>query len=178
MVFKTSDMQYSTLEDVWGSFPKKSHSMTAKIQHPEEKRDPVKEARIFPTPQHRSAHAVSTHKKRIDDLSGSLPIVNDESEDNWKPEVVPSRREHFTLSKKEPAQHYRPSNWGTDFPYAPQEFQNSAYDLKLEKIMRMIQESQPGKETPATQDMLLYIFTGIFFLFTFDTFVSLGKRMK
>ena len=44
--------------------------------------------------------------------------------------------------------------------------------------MRMIQESQPGKETPAAQDMLLYIFTGIFFLFTFDTFVHLGKRMK
>jgi hypothetical protein len=170
-------MQYSNLEDVWGAFPKKSHSMTAKSQSREEKRDPVKEARIFPTPQHRTAHAVQTHKKRIDDLSGSLPIVEDESEDNWKPEVVP-HKEHFTLSKKEPAQLYKPTNWGTEFPYSPQEFQASAHDLKLEKIMRMIQESHSGKETPATQDMLLYIFTGIFFLFTFDTFVHLGKRMK
>lgn len=169
-------MQYSSLEDVWGSFPKKSHSLTAK-QHPEEKRDPVKEARIFPTPQHRSAHAVQVHKKRIDDLSGSLPIVQDD-EDNWKPDTVPSTKEHFTLNKKTSSQPFRPSNWGTDFPYAPQEFQSSAQDVKLERIMKMIQESQTGRETPATQDMLLYIFTGIFFLFTFDTFVHLGKRMK
>ena len=30
----------------------------------------------------------------------------------------------------------------------------------------------------ATQDMLLYVFTGVFFLFTLDTFVLLGKSMR
>ena len=33
-------------------------------------------------------------------------------------------------------------------------------------------------ERPATQDLILYIATGIFFLFTFDTFVMLGKSMR
>jgi hypothetical protein len=55
-------MQFSSLEDVWGtSFPKKSHSMTHKVQHPEDKRDPEKEARVFPTPQHRSQHTIQKH---------------------------------------------------------------------------------------------------------------------
>jgi hypothetical protein len=38
-----------------------------------------------------------------------------------------------------------------------------------------------GQERPTdnpSHDMLLYIFTGLVFLFTLDTFVSLGKRMR
>jgi hypothetical protein len=163
-------MQFSSLEDVWGTFPKKSHSMTSKIQHPEEKRDPVKEARIFPTPQHRSSHAIQTHKKRIDDLSSSLPIIHEENEDNWKPEII-SHKEGFTTKKQ-------PLDFGTEFPYSPTNFQDDAHELKLNKIIKFLEENKLGKETPATQDMLLYIFTGIFFLFTFDTFVNLGRRMK
>jgi hypothetical protein len=45
-------------------------------------------------------------------------------------------------------------------------------------FLKMINDNQIGTETPATQDMLLYIFTGVFFLFTFDTFVNLGRRLK
>jgi hypothetical protein len=44
--------------------------------------------------------------------------------------------------------------------------------------MRMIEQNKVGYETPSSQDMMLYIFTGVFFLFTLDTFVNLGKRMK
>ena len=97
-------MQFSSLEDVWGtSFPKKSHSMTHKVQHPEEKRDAEKEARVFPTPQHRSQHTIQKHKKTIDDLSKSLPIAQDDDESNFAPAVVSSSeskfKEHFTSTK-------------------------------------------------------------------------------
>ena len=176
-------MQFSSLEDVWGaSFPKKSHSMTHKVQHPEDKRDAEKEARVFPTPQHRSQHNIQKHKKTIDDLSKSLPISENDEESNFAPALVPSSnsklKEHFTSTKSGYSNPYYPMDTGTDFPYAPPSFQMEAHDLKLNHILKMINDNQIGSETPATQDMLLYIFTGVFFLFTFDTFVNLGRRLK
>lgn len=170
--------QYSSLEEVWGtSFPKKSHSMTHKTQHPEQKRDAEKEGRVFPTPQHRSANAIQVHKKTIDDLSAALPISQHDEESNFTPEKVVGR-EHFTSTKSAYSQPFYPSNDGSDFPYAPPAFQIDAHNVKLNRIMQMIEQNQLGHETPATQDMLLYIVTGIFFLFTFDTFVNLGRRIR
>ena len=168
--------QYSSLEEVWGtSFPKKAHSMTSKTQHPEQKRDAEKEGRVFPTPQHRSANAIQVHKKTIDDLSASLPIQHSE-ESNWQPERV-VKREHFTTTKTEQSLPFYPSNDGSDFPYAPPSFQIDAHTHKMNKLIEMMEKHSVGQETPATQDMLLYIVTGIFFLFTFDTFVNLGRRL-
>jgi hypothetical protein len=51
-------------------------------------------------------------------------------------------------------------------------------DSKLDRILRLIEQNRTGYAPAATQDMLLYIATGVFFLFTFDTFVSLGKAMR
>jgi len=51
-------------------------------------------------------------------------------------------------------------------------------DSKLDRILRLVEQNKTGYEPAATQDMLLYIATGVFFLFTFDTFVSLGKAMR
>jgi hypothetical protein len=170
--------QYSSLEEVWGgTFPKKSHSLTAKTQHPEQKRDAEKEGRVFPTPQHRSASAIQVHKKTIDDLSNSLPIVHHNDDSNWKPEKVVGR-EHFTSTKSAYSQPFYPSNDGSDFPYAPPSFQLDAHHQKMARILEMMEKHNLGQETPATQDMLLYIVTGIFFLFTFDTFVNLGRRIR
>jgi hypothetical protein len=49
---------------------------------------------------------------------------------------------------------------------------------KLSRILRLIEQNRTGYERPAVQDIALYVFTGVFFLFTFDTFVELGKSMK
>jgi hypothetical protein len=35
-------------------------------------------------------------------------------------------------------------------------------------MIEMFDMMSQGQETPGTQDMLLYIFTGIFFLYTFE----------
>ena len=51
-------------------------------------------------------------------------------------------------------------------------------DSKLDRILRLIEQNRTGYAPATTQDMLLYIATGVFFLFTFDTFVTLGKSMR
>lgn len=179
MLLPTSGM--ASLEEVWGKpFPKKSYNMLSKQNEPEEKRDAEREGRVFPTPIHRTQAAVQRHKKTIDDLSKSLPIVgsDEEGESNYGPDRVPATRENFTSTKTSYSNPYYPSDSGTSFSYAPPSFQEAAYDIKLDRIMRMIEQNQVGYETPSSQDMMLYIFTGVFFLFTLDTFVNLGKRMK
>lgn len=172
----------ASIEEVWGKpFPKKAFNMTSKEYAPSEKRDAEKEGRVFPTPIHRTQAAVQRNRKTIDDLSTSLPIVttDEEFDNNYGPAKIPATtREGFTSTKKEYTNPYYPTDTGTDFAYAPQQFQEAAYDIKLDKIMRMIEQNRTGYESPSSQDMMLYIFTGVFFLFTFDTFVNLGKRMK
>ena len=49
---------------------------------------------------------------------------------------------------------------------------------KISRILRLIEQNRTGYERPAVQDMVLYVFTGVFFLFTLDTFVMLGKGMR
>jgi hypothetical protein len=48
---------------------------------------------------------------------------------------------------------------------------------KLSRILRLIEQNRTGYERPSTNDVLLYILTGVVFLFTFDTFVTLGRQM-
>jgi hypothetical protein len=72
----------------------------------------------------------------------------------------------------------------TPLPVAPQQRHrvqerfSEPNDDKLSRILRLIEQNRTGYERPATQDMVLYVFTGIFFLFTLDTFVLLGKSMR
>lgn len=167
--------QYSSLDDAFPDkpWPKKGYSMTSSKHAPEAKRDPEKEGRTFPTPIHRTANAIQTHKKTIDDLSASLPIAEDDEHQNYSPAKFAPGKEHFTATKTEYTKPYHPMDQGTDFPYAPPSFQQEA---KIAHLYNLLE--QGGSETPATQDMLLYIFTGVFFLFTFDTFVNLGRRLR
>lgn len=60
----------------------------------------------------------------------------------------------------------------------PTSHADAAAEEKLTRILRLIEQNKTGYEKPAIQDMVLYIFTGVFFLFTFDTFVQLGKGMR
>jgi len=174
----------ASIEEVWGSsFPKKHHNMASKYSQKEEPRDAEREGRVFPTPVHRTQAALQRHRKTIDDLSNTLPIVGSEEEAdaNYGPAKIGNTVEHMTNQsefKKPFTRPFYPSNGGTDFAYAPPSFQESANEIKLNQIMRMIEQNKVGYEAPSSQDMMLYIFTGVFFLFTLDTFVSLGKRMK
>jgi hypothetical protein len=167
-------MQFASLDEVWGgSFPKK-HPMTSKHYSAEPKRDAEKEGRVFSTPQRRTAHALTAHKKTIDDLSSSLPIAEKEEDysSNFRPQKIAGTREHFTMQ----AQPSLLNN--TEFAYAPPSLHQDMQDVKLNRILHLIEQQQVGYETPSSQDLMLYVFTGVFFLFTFDTFVNLGRRLK
>ena len=120
---------------------------------------------------------MKTMKKSIDDLTGSLPITTDDEESNFKAEKIPSR-EGFAATKTEQTQPFYRSDDGTSFAYAPPSFQQEAHDVKLQRLYQLLDKQNGGGETPGTQDMLLYIFTGVFFIFAFDTFVNLGKNIR
>jgi hypothetical protein len=162
-------MNYSSLDDVFPDkpWPKKTHG----IAKTEPKRDAHQEGRVFSTPKHRSEASIKSMKRGIDDLTSSLPIVKDDDEPNFQPEKIASR-EHFGSKP-----FYRTDD-GTNFAYAPTSFQQDAHEVRLQRLYELLERQHLGSETPATQDMLLYIFTGIFFIFTFDTFVNLGKNLR
>lgn len=144
----------------------------------EEPRDAEREGRVAPTPIHRSNAAIQRNRKTIDDLTKSLPIVqnDEEAESNYAPARI-GNTEHFTATKAGYTKPFFPGDDGTSFAYAPPSFQGAAHDLKLDRIMRMIEQNKTGYETPSSHDMALYVFTGVMTLFVLDTFVNLGRRM-
>lgn len=171
----------ASLEEVWGSsFPKKHYSMVSKpgMAQKEEPRDAEREGRVAPTPIHRSNAAIQRNRKTIDDLTKTLPIVqnDEEAESNYAPARI-GKTEHFTATKAGYTKPFFPGDDGTSFAYAPPSFQGAAHDLKLDRIMRMIEQNKTGYETPSSHDMALYVFTGVMTLFVLDTFVNLGRRM-
>jgi hypothetical protein len=56
--------------------------------------------------------------------------------------------------------------------------QDDSMKAKMDKILAMVEQNKTGYEPNSTNDMFLYILTGVMFLFTFDTFVMLGKSMR
>jgi hypothetical protein len=155
--------------EVWGSsFPTRKPLNTS--GGPEAKRDAQKEGRVAASPAERTQLAVHKNRKTIDDLSKSLPIVqtDEEGERNFQPTKSRAIRSPDNFREE----------MTNEYPYAPPGFQVQAQELKLNKILSMIEQNKTGYETASTHDALLYVFTGIFFLFTLDTFVRLGKRLR
>jgi hypothetical protein len=155
----------ASIDEVWGKdFGKQTPKPLSSKANVPEKRDAVKEGRVAASPQERSAEAIRRNRKTIDDLSKSLPIAEtdeDVSKNYHGAKFTPM------ASSSEPIREH--------FAYSPPGFQN---DHRLMQLLNRMEESRSGVDTNSTQDMMLYIFTGIFFLFTLDTFVNLGKRMK
>ena len=49
---------------------------------------------------------------------------------------------------------------------------------KISRILALVEQNKTGYETSSSKDMFLYVLTGVMFLFTFDTFVTLGRGMR
>jgi len=148
-------MNYSSLEDAFGT--------------PFGQRVPVTVAKEQAEPPKKKE---DTHKDLIESVSKTLPLdTNPETESfNATPQHLKPKPD-APLDPRLPAfrdrvrEHFGMSGGGGD-------------DSKLDRILRLIEQNRTGYSPAATQDMLLYIATGVFFLFTFDTFVSLGKSMR
>ena len=147
-------MNYSSLEDVYGTPFQQRVPVT--MQQKGAKEAPLEEV-MKDKPKKSLESVVESVKKTID--YDTTPET-----ENFRVEmpatVQEAARERFTSSQ--------PANMVTDFDQSE----------KISRILRLIEQNKTGYERPATQDMLLYIATGVFFLFTFDTFVMLGKSMK
>jgi hypothetical protein len=147
--------EFASLEEVYGA--------------PFGKRTPVTqsaEAEVRPMFK-KSEEAAVKHKSLLDSLTASLPISSEEP--NYKASSPFFREPSRPLTKVEGF---------SDFAYAPPDYDIKTLQTQISRILRMVEQNKTGYETPATNDMLLYIFTGVFFLFTFDQFVELGRHMR
>ena len=149
-------MNYSSLEDAFGS----PFGQRAKVtqEHPD------KESFTQKRPDQTEKHA-----ELVKTVTPSLPLDTDPEtvSFNATPKPLPKapldpRLPTFPQQIRE---HFGMSGGGGD-------------DSKLDRILRLIEQNRTGYAPNTTQDMLLYIATGVFFLFTFDTFVTLGKSMR
>ena len=152
-------MNYSSLEDAFGTpFGQRApitSSSAAKEEPPKKQDNKAKLAEV------------------VKSVESSLPLDNDPATESFS--VTPRRPlPEAPLDPRLPSQgtfrdrvreHFAMSGGGGD-------------DSKLDRILRLIEQNRTGYAPATTQDMLLYIATGVFFLFTFDTFVTLGKSMR
>lgn len=153
-------MNYSTLEDAYGSPFKHRAPITEKTTKPLYQ-EPIAKPE-FSSLEKRSEEFIRKNQSLVDSLEGSLPLDRNPETETFVARPPPRRmgREHFATSQ-------------------PAGFYESQDQVdKLSRILRLIEQNKTGYERPAVQDMALYVFTGVFFLFTLDTFVELGKSMR
>ena len=147
-------MDYASLEDAYGS------AFGQRVPVTQQKAaDAIAPRSTSKSIEQRGAESTEKHKDLI--ASVKKTIGYDTAPDTVS--YTPPRqqvREQFATSQ--------PANLVTDFDQTE----------KLSRILRLVEQNKTGYERPAIQDMVLYIATGIFFLFTFDTFVVLGKSMR
>jgi hypothetical protein len=147
-------MNYSSLEDVYGS----KFQQRVPVTHQR------KDVRETPLEDKMKDNAKSAVNSAVEAVKSTIGYDTNPDTSNFRVEAPAvdrtTLREKFTSSQ--------PANMVTDFDQSE----------KISRILRLIEQNKTGYERPAIQDMVLYIATGVFFLFTFDTFVMLGKSMR
>jgi len=142
--------------------------------------------KLFNSPNRRTESALDTHSKVIQDLAKSLPISKEGNDETGGDNYAPVRFEGGSQSKnqREPfytppieVQKYTPPAMPSshDYAYGPvHSGRGVEWDRRIDKIIQRMDRQDTGETS--THDLVLYIFTGVFFLFVLDTFVNLGKR--
>jgi hypothetical protein len=141
----------------------------------------TEQEKIFSSTTRRTEAAIQNNRKIVDDLSRSLPIAaspDTDLENNYTPSrhtKESNQIEPFSVSKYTP-----PAIPATpDYAYQPASLPGpprGEWDSRIDKLIRRMDREQTGETS--THDLVLYIFTGVFFLFVLDTFVTLGKRSR
>jgi hypothetical protein len=108
----------------------------------------------------RSKDSIKKNKSLIDSITKTLPLDQEPSTETFVTREQPQQRRMAARERF------------TERPVS------SVDEDKLARILRLVEQNRTGYERPAVEDMLLYVFTGVFFLFTLDTFVQLGKTMR
>ena len=170
-------MNYSNLEDAYGSAFQQRVPVTH--QRKDVKDQPIQ--KVFGGQAERSAANIEKNRQTVESLTKSLPLDTNVATENFVASPLPYRpagaqtfRESFGNTRAVQLQAAR-----ENFTASPGSvFTGDRETLeKLNRVLRLIEQNRTGYETPAMEDMILYIATGLFFLFTFDTFVMLGRTM-
>ena len=165
----------ASLEEVYGG-------MYGKGKLPKKEIDVHSSQKVYNTPTRRTEAALQEHSKVIEELERSLPIANSDEEmvNNYAPSetVGPARSnnnqiEPFTVKNYTPPPIPATHNYAYESPI-PNMDATRGWDRRLEKLVKKMEYTPEA----STHDLVLYIFTGVFFLFVLDTFVSIGKRSK
>jgi hypothetical protein len=146
-------MNYATLEEAYGA-----PFGVRKTVEETTSRDASAPKPAFTSLAKKAEESKEKNQGLIDELLKSLPLAG--GGQTQRQEV----RESFATSQ--PAGVYEA---GKPTPHDEAD--------KVSRILRLVEQNRTGYERPAIQDIGLYIFTGVFFLFTFDTFVEIGKSM-
>jgi hypothetical protein len=151
-------MDYTSLEEAYGS----SFAQRSPITQQSSSKADDKPLTASKSIEQRGAESVEKHKGLVDSVKKTIGFDTNPTTESFavQQEERQQTRERFVSSQ--------PANVAVDAAQAD----------KLSRILRLIEQNKTGYERPAIQDMVLYIATGIFFLFTFDTFVVLGKSMR
>jgi len=122
-------------------------------------RTTVKEGKREPPSEQPRRGVNSGTMKTIADLTSVLPLDTNAETSNFKP--TPTQQPRPSVSTHE-------------------SFTSGGDDMKskMDKILAMVEQNKTGYEPNSHHDMFLYVLTGVMFLFTFDTFVMLGKSMR
>jgi hypothetical protein len=157
----------ASLEEVFGG-------MYGKGKLPKKETEVHSSQKVYNTPTRRTEAALQEHANVIQELERSLPIANSDEEmlNNYSPARLAG-------APKSNQNQIEPFTVPTQPQYAyespiPAINESRGWGRKLDRIVKKLEETP---ET-STHDLILYIFTGVFFLFVLDTFVSLGKRSK
>ena len=147
-------MNYSSLEEVYG----KPFGQRVPITHERKDAEPLAKPEFT-----KAEDAKKKNQSIVDSITSSLPLDTNPVTESFRVSPPPPRvalRETFASSQPASV------------------FEGVEQSDKLSRILRLIEQNKTGYERPAVQDMVLYIATGVFFLFTFDTFVMMGKSMR
>ena len=109
---------------------------------------PFKVANLMTTPAAPAGNAKKGVQAVVEHMESTLPLDTNPSTSNFVPPVV-----------------------------VAQSAMNNQPD-KLSRILSLVEQNKTGYEPSSTKDMFLYVLTGVMFLFTFDTFVTLGRGMR
>lgn len=145
-------MNYSSLEEVYG----KPFGQRVPVTQQRKDAEPAAKPE-FTTMEQKAEESRTKNQSVVDAIRDSLPLDTNPRTETFR---VQAPRESFASSQPASV------------------FEGIEQSEKLSRILRLIEQNRTGYERPAIQDMVLYIATGVFFLFTFDTFVMLGKSMR
>jgi len=157
-------MNYSSLEDAYGTpFGQRAPITRARKGMAED--EPIAKPE-FTSLEKRSEEAIRKNQSLVDSLQNSLPLDRNPETENFVGRAPPPQQKRMAVRE----------TFAGSQPAGFHESQEQAD--KLSRILRLIEQNRTGYERAATQDIALYVFTGVLFLFTFDTFVEIGKSMR